>query len=265
MPLAAALLPGVIIAHFGAALVGHSCRFALDAVQVDVVTVTISGQRSPVVVLKESDSSRALPIVIGPYEADAIWAKLANRTYPRPLTHDLLANTLALARIKIRRVVIFGERDGIYHAFLVLGQRGRCLRVDSRPSDAIALALRCGAPILVARHLMASPSAFDIEENPGPVRIQGVTFQGLTRELAARLGVKFESGVLVSDVRGGRFAGILARDDIIVAIAGEPVQGLVDAVRRIQALAPDSAAKIRVIRDDQAMDLTVPRKRQESE
>ncbi len=258
MPLLALLLPGFLAVQAGMLLPGHSCPTPTDAVEVDVVTVTISGGRAPVVVLKERDSSRALPIVIGPYEADAIWSKLSNRSYPRPLTHDLLRNALESSGITMRQAVIWGERDGVYLAFLTLKRGGRCVRVDSRPSDAIALALRCGAPVLVSRRLMASNSAFDMGDNPSPVRLQGVTLQRLTPGLAERLGVKSTRGALVADVRKGRFARVLERGDVIIEIDGRSVEGLVEAMQRMQALDPAAPARIRVLRGGKTLDLEAP-------
>jgi bifunctional DNase/RNase len=107
-----------------------------------------------VVILKETDRERYLPIWIGPWEASAIAMKLQGLTPERPLTHDLFAATLDELGIRIDRVVISTLAEETYHARLFLEQNGRTIEVDSRPSDALALAVRSGVRIFAAEAVL---------------------------------------------------------------------------------------------------------------
>lgn len=117
--------------------------------------------KSPVLLLREKDGSRALPIWIGLFEANAIALKLAGLEPPRPMTHDLLFNTLAQAGLAVVQVAVTELQDNTFYASITLKSDGGPLQLDSRPSDAIALAVRAGCPILVAEEVLES-SAVDI-------------------------------------------------------------------------------------------------------
>lgn len=103
-----------------------------------------------VVMLKERSDGRYLPIWIGPFEADAIAIPLQNYQVSRPLTHDLLGSVISALDAKVVSVIINDLADETFYAKLVLDANGRHVEVDSRPSDAIALAVRVGVPIYVA-------------------------------------------------------------------------------------------------------------------
>ena len=103
-----------------------------------------------VVVLRTGDSSRYLPIWIGASEAESIAIKLQDVSIPRPLTHDLLESTIVDLGASVVRVVITDLRDETFYASIVLRLNGNTIHKDSRPSDAIALAVRTGAPILAS-------------------------------------------------------------------------------------------------------------------
>jgi len=116
---------------------------------------------SPVVLLKEAGSRRALPIWIGLYEANAIATFLAGIKPPRPMTHDLLYSTLQATGCTVRDVVITELKENTFYAFIRLNSEKGDLEIDSRPSDAIALAVRAGAPIFVSEEVMEQ-SAIDL-------------------------------------------------------------------------------------------------------
>ena len=122
-------------------------------ISVSVTNLTISNV-GVVVLLKGGQDDRTLPIVIGPPEARAIHFRLNNVQLPRPMTHDLLKNVLDILEARLERVEIRGLNEGTFYSTLILVFEGRTLEVDSRPSDAIALALRCNTPILVAEAVM---------------------------------------------------------------------------------------------------------------
>lgn len=106
---------------------------------------TLSTQH--VVILKETTRDRYLPIWIGPWEANAIALKLQGVSPERPLTHDLFAKTLGELGVTVRRIVVSDLADETFRARLVLARGDETCEIDARPSDAIALAIRAGAPI----------------------------------------------------------------------------------------------------------------------
>src|SRR5262245_19517103 len=105
--------------------------------------------RTPVVLLEGKRDRRPLAMAIGPFEANGIAIALQGVTPPRPLTHDLFLNVLGDLRATLKRIVVTDLRDDVYYAQLHLETAGTQLTIDSRPSDAIALALRARVPILV--------------------------------------------------------------------------------------------------------------------
>ena len=100
-----------------------------------------------VVLLKETDRERYLPIWIGPWEANAIAARLQGVTSERPMTHDLFATTLGALGVELRRVIVSSLTEETFHATLELERDGQTYAVDARPSDALALAVRTGVRI----------------------------------------------------------------------------------------------------------------------
>lgn len=106
--------------------------------------------KMPIVVLKDPEEKRLLPIWIGVMEAGAIAAALENVQPPRPMTHDLYANVLKELGIKVLRVEVTKIENNTFYAEITLSQATRMVDIDARPSDAIALALRTGTPIHVA-------------------------------------------------------------------------------------------------------------------
>ena len=113
---------------------------------VDSVRASVVGTQR-VVVLREKDSDRALPIWIGRNEADAIALKMQNISLPRPLTHDLLGSVIASLGARVDRIIVSDLANDTFYATVVLQHDGTTTTVDARPSDAIALAVRTQAPI----------------------------------------------------------------------------------------------------------------------
>ncbi len=107
----------------------------------------------PIVVLGEKDGDRALPIWIGVFEANAIAMEMDKVDATRPMTHDLMSNIIVALDGELQRVVISDLRENTFFATLALRKDGGEVTVDSRPSDAIAIALRVGAPIFVTREV----------------------------------------------------------------------------------------------------------------
>jgi bifunctional DNase/RNase len=118
--------------------------------------------KQPIVLLKTADGNRFLPIWIGHPEAAAILMKLQNASSPRPLTHDLLTDILGRLDAQVVRVTVTELRDNTFYAAITIVQDGSELEIDSRPSDAIALAVRTEAPIF-AEDRVIEESAIEFE------------------------------------------------------------------------------------------------------
>ena len=118
--------------------------------------------KQPIVLLKTTDGNRFLPIWIGQSEAAAILMKLQGQATPRPLTHDLFTNTLGELDAEVIRVCVTELRESTFYATITIRQNGSELEIDSRPSDAIALAVRADAPIF-ADDSVIEESAIEFE------------------------------------------------------------------------------------------------------
>lgn len=126
-----------------------------DDVLVRVDRVALDANHAPVLVLEERDGSRWLPIWIGTAEAHSIALQIEERTSPRPNTHDLAQRVIRGLEGTVERVVVTDLKRGTYFAVLSLRTGDRVVEIDSRPSDAIAIALRTGAPVFVRARLFA--------------------------------------------------------------------------------------------------------------
>jgi bifunctional DNase/RNase len=110
----------------------------------------------PIVLLKESEAETVLPIWVGIYEANAIALEIEKVSTPRPMTHDLLRNLLVGLDATVLKVVVTELRDDTFYAVIWLDRGGEVISVDSRPSDALALALRMDCPIFVEDEVLKS-------------------------------------------------------------------------------------------------------------
>src|SRR5438132_9980759 len=121
--------------------------------------------KQPIVLLKTADGNKFLPIWIGHPEAAAILMKLQSQAAPRPMTHDLLSDMLEQLGAQIIRITVTELRENTFYAQITVQQDGTEIEVDSRPSDAIALAIRAEAPIFAAdRVIEESASEFEGED-----------------------------------------------------------------------------------------------------
>ena len=130
-------------------------QMKVDKLGIDLLT------HDPVVILKDADGKRFLPILIGPFEATAIALALENAPVPRPLTHDLMRTVLETLDAKLEQVVIHDIREATFFAKLVVRKNGELEEIDARPSDGIALALRMSAPIYVTDKIVLEESTPD--------------------------------------------------------------------------------------------------------
>lgn len=164
----------------------------------EMVEVTVDSVRaslmSPqrIVVLREVGAERYLPIWVGPYEAEAITIALQQQEVMRPLTHDLLKNVFGALNARIRRVEIVALRNDIFYGNIVAELDGNELNIDSRPSDAIALALRANVPILVAQTVMNMASIVPeegMEQRPASRSARSLASSGTEEVSEDRLSI----------------------------------------------------------------------------
>jgi bifunctional DNase/RNase len=141
-------------------------------VVIDSVRVSLTSQQR-IVVLREVNAERYLSIYIGPYEAEAITIALQEIEVARPQTHDLLKNIINALNSRLIRVEVVALREDVYFGNLVVENGGRVINIDSRPSDALALAVRGHVPVFVSKEVMDSagivPEQDLTEEPPAPL------------------------------------------------------------------------------------------------
>ena len=132
-------------------------------VVIDSIRVSLMSQQR-IVILREVDAERYLPIWIGVYEAEAITIALQEVEVARPLTHDLLKNIFGELKAEVIRVEVSSLRDDTFYGNIVVEVDGTTLNIDSRPSDALNLAVRAHVPILVSRSVMDSAGIIPEED-----------------------------------------------------------------------------------------------------
>src|SRR5450756_1010072 len=118
-------------------------EMSIKGLMVDPIT------NMPIVILRDKDGQKVLPIWVGIFEANAIALQIENIETPRPMTHDLLRNVIQDLKASVQKVVVCDPQDNTFYALIYLDVSGVTMAIDARPSDAIALALRSRAPILV--------------------------------------------------------------------------------------------------------------------
>ena len=134
-------------------------------IEVKVAGVMFDNQsNSPVMLLKEMDGNKVLPIFIGPIEATAIAYALENVKLVRPMTVDLLKLIVDGLKAKVKRVIVSSLKDDTFYAEIIIENDGKLLSVDARPSDSVGLAVRTKAPIYVADNIMATAGIIMTEE-----------------------------------------------------------------------------------------------------
>jgi bifunctional DNase/RNase len=127
----------------------------------------------PVVILRDRDDGLFLPIWVGIFEANAIALEMEKIATPRPMTHDLLKNVLVELGYRVERIVITELKDNTFYARIHLSREGASFNVDSRPSDAIALALRSQAEIYVEEEVLEKSRTLRSEgDQPDPERLK---------------------------------------------------------------------------------------------
>lgn len=136
----------------------------------------------PIIVLRDSEGQRVLPIWVGVFEANAIALQIENVQTPRPMTHDLLKSVVDGLAATVDRIVVCDLRDNTFYATIYLRAAGVLVPVDARPSDAIALALRSSAPIYVEESVIAGARDVDSSRDNMDVTRLRTWLEGLTED-----------------------------------------------------------------------------------
>jgi len=136
-------------------------EMTIKGLWVDPITNT------PIIILRDRDGQRVLPIWVGVFEANAIALQIENVTTPRPMTHDLLRNVIQDLKAEILKIVVSDLKENTFYALIHLDLQGEPLAIDARPSDAIALALRARAPIFVEDRVIDNAKTIDFAPDKG--------------------------------------------------------------------------------------------------
>jgi uncharacterized protein len=136
-------------------------EMTIKGLMIDPITST------PIIILRDQEGQRVLPIWVGAYEANAIALQIENITTPRPMTHDLLRNVIHDLKAEIRKIVVSDLKENTFYALIHLDVQGEALAIDARPSDAIALALRARAPIFVEDRVIDHAKTVDLAPDRG--------------------------------------------------------------------------------------------------
>lgn len=226
-------LPNCLIALLLSLLMAQSAiarELAVPAdelIPVELATVGVVPMTgTPVVLLREPDQGAIVPIFIGPNEARAIILAQRGVEPERPLTHDLLVDLMNALGGSLERVVVDELRNGTYLGALEIRIEGRddTVLVDSRPSDALAMAVRTGAPILVAPDVLEAGEDIPYEGlgEDDIVTALGITVMAVTSELRQALELPDEPGVLVSASQAMAQAAGIQPGSLIVEVNGRP-------------------------------------------
>jgi uncharacterized protein len=138
---------------------------------------------TPIVLLKDLEEKEVLPIWIGLLEASSIATALENIQTPRPMTHDLVKSILESLGVKVVKIEVNDLRDNTYYALIHLEVDGRRLTIDSRPSDAIAIALRTGATVFVEESVIKKSSKVDLAQQAEKVVGEGGDWEEILENL----------------------------------------------------------------------------------
>jgi len=182
------------------------------ALEIVALSHSVTQSHNYAVVLGEVDGNRRLPVVIGSFEAQAIAVSMEGMTPNRPLTHDLFKNTLDLFTIDLKEIIINNLLDGIFYAKLVCEREGEMIEIDSRTSDALALAVRFKCPIFTYDFILDSAGIVmeDSQDEPGTEtaltketktqRLSNMTLDALSKMLEDVLAEEdYERAALIRD------------------------------------------------------------------
>ena len=232
-----------------------------EAVRMNVRQVALDPvHRNPVVIL--AGAGRVLPIWIGTAEARSIARALAGERLSRPDTHDLIGNLLDGLAAKPERVTITELRDNTFFAVITVKTAGRRIEVDSRPSDAIAVALRTGAPVYATPEVLKRSVGIDdptFRRDDGVDLLLGMHVQDMTAELAQLFAARGQEGVLVAHVERDSPASKLGlrRGDVITGVDRRDVRNTRELKSILRSGPGTRARTLRIQRDGEPVTIVV--------
>ena len=260
----AALLAGLLMLAAAPAAARELAAPESEFIEVEVATVGLAAdRRTPVVLLRPPAGGEVIPIFIGAEQARSILLALREAPLPRPLTHDLLGNVIDSLDARLDRVYVDAIVDHTFLGMLELDVAGRDepVRVDTRPSDGIALALRTGASILVAPEVREQARLIDyrgLDEREQVVSAIGITVMAPDAELRRALELPEREGVVVTDVIGRVRAAGLEAGALILAVNGETPASPMDFLRQVHATEKRSKVHVRYWLDGEEREVELP-------
>lgn len=230
-----------------------------ELVQVEIATLGIAMGGAPVVLLREPDAREVIPIFIGAAEAQAIARGLRGMEMPRPMTHDLFGNVFEGLDVRLTRVFVDDLVDNTFLGMLELEVEGRDepVRVDSRPSDALALALRAGATIHVAPAVLEAAADIEYEGlDDEVVTALGITVSLLDDEVRRALELPDRRGVVVTGVRGEAEDKGMEPGALILEVNGEVPETPMQFLEHVHDT-EDDQARIRYWQDGEEHEISI--------
>ncbi len=252
-------LPGLFLLGLPIGLAAVIAGPPPEPVPVHIAGIRMVAPEQVLLFLADEKEERAVPMAVGRDQGIAIYLGKERAQTPRPMTHDLLVLILRTLGVVVDKVTITELKDDTYYAEIAMRSGKTVHRIDARPSDAIALAVRLDAPMFAAPALlrsMSGPSWTEVATHPD--RRLGLSVQELADDLAEPLGASGVEGVLVASVRPGgaaERAGV-RRGDVVLSIDGNET-GDLEGYRKAIAAAKEKPA-FRVWRDGQILALVTP-------
>lgn len=235
-----------------------------DWVELRVASVAVDLQTGAPLALLHADWEMVLPIWIGENEAGAISDALRGVRFPRPLTHDLLVAVVESLGGELEEVRVTEMRESTYFGILRIRTGTGVVEVDSRPSDALALAVRTGARIQVAQGLVdGAPDAefISLDGERPVVRVRGITASSPTSGDRGVFTLPAGPAVMVLHSDGAVASRGVRRGDLILAVEGEEVDGVRDFLTRVGAVRGDAPLRLRVLREGERREVELPPRR----
>ncbi len=237
-----------------------------DFLEVEVATVGLAAdQRTPVVLLRPPAGGEVIPIFIGSEQARSILLALREARVRRPLTHDLLGRVIESLDAELERVYVDAIVDNTFLGMLELHVDGReqHVRIDTRPSDAIALALRTGASIHVAPSVREEARLIDyrgLDEQQQVVSAIGITVMTPDDDLRQALDLPDRDGVVVTDVVGAVRGAGLESGALILGVNGETPDSPMAFLRLVHATPAKQKVRIRYWLNDETGSVELPQR-----
>nr|WP_163500847.1 bifunctional nuclease domain-containing protein [Halomonas socia] len=232
-----------------------------EMIEVEIATVGVAGAMGPpVVLLREPGGEDVIPIFIGPNEADAILRALRGDRPRRPLTHELLNDVLDGLEVRLARVYVDALQDNTFLGMLELEVEGRDgpVRIDSRPSDALALALQAGATIHVAPEVREAARQIEYEGlEDTVVAALGITVTRVSDDLRDALGLPDDDGLLVSDVSGAAEDAGMAPGALLLSVNDEVPSSPMNFLELVRDTPADEEAQLRYWQEGEVHELAL--------